>query len=85
MRLMEVGTKYLNKNEREKAKDLFEKSFNLYAIFWALNLEQKNDLIGELLEESSEAQEDIRINSQRISLFIKFKELLKKILDCCRE
>jgi tetratricopeptide (TPR) repeat protein len=85
MRLMEVGTKYLNRNEKEKARDFFEKSFNLYAIFWALNLDEKNDLIGELLEEASEDQDNIRIDSQKISPFAKFKEILKKILDCCRE
>jgi hypothetical protein len=38
MRLMEVGTKQLNKGNKEKAKDLFHKSYQLYSLFWAINL-----------------------------------------------
>lgn len=38
MRLMEVGTKQLHKGNKEKAKDLFHKSYQLYSLFWAINL-----------------------------------------------
>jgi len=38
MRLMEVGTKQLHKGNREKAKELFHKSYQLYSLFWAINL-----------------------------------------------
>jgi tetratricopeptide (TPR) repeat protein len=38
MRLMEVGTKHLNKGEMKEAKEMFQRSFNLYSLFWALNL-----------------------------------------------
>lgn len=38
MRLMEVGTKHLHKGEEKQAKDLFDRAFNLYSLFWALNL-----------------------------------------------
>src|SRR3990172_1515491 len=38
MRLMEVGTKELKKGEKEKAWDLFEKSYKLYSLFWGINL-----------------------------------------------
>ena len=38
MRLMEVGTKELKKNEKEKAWNKFEKSYKLYSLFWGLNL-----------------------------------------------
>jgi hypothetical protein len=33
MRLMEVGTKMLNNGEKEKAEDLFQKSYKLYSMF----------------------------------------------------
>jgi len=33
MRLMEVGTKMLNNREKEKAEDLFQKSYKLYSMF----------------------------------------------------
>jgi len=38
MRLMEVGTKALTKEEDEKAKGLFEQSYRFYMIFWEINL-----------------------------------------------
>jgi len=38
MRLIEVGTKHLAKGEEKEAREMFEKSFNLYSLFWALNL-----------------------------------------------
>jgi hypothetical protein len=38
MRLMEVGTKELTKGNKEEAKEMFEKSYDLYSLFWGLNL-----------------------------------------------
>lgn len=37
MRLIEVGTKAMA-TQREEAEDFFEKSYQLYNLFWALNL-----------------------------------------------
>ncbi|MCX8166853.1 MAG: hypothetical protein N3E37_03310 [Candidatus Micrarchaeota archaeon] len=38
MRLMEVGTKALNKGNVNEAKEYFNDSYMLYSLFWALNL-----------------------------------------------
>src|SRR5512137_164717 len=38
MRLMEVGTKYLGQGNKKEAEDLFTKAYNLYSLFWGLNL-----------------------------------------------
>src|SRR3989338_10504825 len=38
MRVMEVGTKELKKGNKDKAWDLFDKSYKLYSLFWGLNL-----------------------------------------------
>jgi len=38
MRLIEVGTKHLHKGEQKEAKEMFDRAFNLYSLFWALNL-----------------------------------------------
>ncbi|MDO8435823.1 MAG: hypothetical protein Q7S82_00345 [bacterium] len=38
MRLIEVGTKKLNENKVEEAKELFDKAYQLWNIFWGLNL-----------------------------------------------
>ncbi len=38
MRLMEVGTKQLGMGKKEEAKELFQKAYDLYGMFWALNM-----------------------------------------------
>ncbi len=38
MRLMEVGTKALGQGKKEEAEDLFKKAFDLYSLFWAVNM-----------------------------------------------
>jgi len=38
MRVMEVGTKYQTKGDTKTAYDLFKKSYDLYNLFWGLNL-----------------------------------------------
>lgn len=42
MRLMEVGTKYLGQGDKKEAEDLFTKAFDLYSLFWGLNLKLLN-------------------------------------------
>ena len=38
MRVMEVGTKLLGQGRKEEAYDFFRKSYNLYSLFWGLNM-----------------------------------------------
>ena len=38
MRLMEVGTKALGAGKKEDAEDLFAKAYDLYSLFWGLNM-----------------------------------------------
>jgi len=38
MRLMEVGTKQLNAGRKDDAYELFDKAYQLYSLFWGLNL-----------------------------------------------
>jgi hypothetical protein len=42
MRLMEVGTKQQGMGNKEEAKELFEKSFDCYSLFWGLNMKLIN-------------------------------------------
>lgn len=37
-RLMEYGTKHLGRGNVELAKDVFEKAYGLYSLFWGLNM-----------------------------------------------
>lgn len=38
MRMTEVGTKLLKEGKNKEAQEFFEKGYNLYNLFWALNL-----------------------------------------------
>ncbi len=38
MRLMEVGTKALGANKKEDAYNLFNKAYELYSLFWGINM-----------------------------------------------
>ena len=37
-RLMEVGTKAQGNNRKEEAQDMFQKAYDLYSLFWGLNM-----------------------------------------------
>ena len=81
MRLMEVGTKYLGKDDKEKAKDFFQKAYNLYSMFWGLNL----NLIK--IEEVKKIDND-KLNvhdKEKNGLMSKLGGLVKKAIDCCIE
>jgi hypothetical protein len=38
MRMMEVGTKHLKEGNEKEAKEYFDRAYNLYNLFWGLNL-----------------------------------------------
>jgi hypothetical protein len=42
MRLMEVGTKQQSLNNNEEAYNLFNQSYELYCLFWGLNMNMLN-------------------------------------------
>lgn len=42
MRLMEVGTKQQSLGHRQEAYDLFDQSYELYCLFWGLNMKLLN-------------------------------------------
>ncbi len=86
MRLFEVGTKYLSRGEKGKAREFFEKSYNLYSLFWGINLG-----FVEVPEGKKESEKEIRFISkdlkkkESISIFEKLGEIVKRAVDCCRE
>jgi hypothetical protein len=90
MRLMEVGTKALTKGDKKDAEDLFKKSYDLYNLFWGLNLgvidtkdagKGKTDLqsIALLSEDEPPAAE------KKMGVFDKLGAMVKKAVDCCIE
>jgi len=81
MRLIEVGTKYLNEGKKEEAKDLFSKAYDLYSLFWALKLKLIN--IGEVKKIEGD---QLNVHDKEKTGFLgKIGELIKKIIDCCIE
>ncbi|MCL5011030.1 MAG: hypothetical protein M1127_02370 [Patescibacteria group bacterium] len=81
MRLMEVGTKQLGQDKKQEAYDLFEKAFELYSLFWGLQMkivdtDNIKKIDGEALNKHDKKPE---------GFLRKLGELVKKAVDCCRE
>ena len=87
MRLMEVGTKQLGMDKKEEAKELFQKAYDLYGMFWALNMKLvgANDIkeFGEIkkIDENALNKHD----KKPVGFTGKLRELVKKAIDCCIE
>jgi len=81
MRLIEVGTKYLSQGKQKEAEDLFSKAYDLYSLFWGINLKLVD--IGKV-KEIEENQLNIH-DKKKTGFFGKLGELVKKIIDCCIE
>lgn len=85
MRVMEVGTKALKNNEKEKAYELFKTSYGLYNMMWALNLGmmEKNDI--KKMEIPEKEKPIIYEDTKGTSFLGKMSSMVGKLLDCCRE
>lgn len=88
MRFMEVGTKYLTKGDQTQAQDMFNKSYDLYSLFWGLNLglvnvkdtkSQKGDNLAYISEDPKP------VKKANTSLLSKLGDLVQKAIDCCKE
>lgn len=89
MRLMEVGTKELGKGNKAKAESLFKKAYNLYSLFWGINLNIVNTDTSTSLSASSLNKINF-INEQGTkkgssSVFDKLGAVVQKAIDCCKE
>jgi hypothetical protein len=81
MRLIEVGTKYFHEEKKDEAKDLFSKAYDLYSLFWALNLKLID--IGQVKKIN-----DNQLNAhdtKNPGFLGKIGDLIKKLIDCCIE
>lgn len=77
MRLYEVGTKELDLHHNREAKEYFNNGFELYSLFFAINLGITNN--NELTKKMDEKKEKAVTISQRA------KEMVEKIVNCCKE
>lgn len=81
MRLMEVGTKALSRDKKDEARDMFEKAYNLYSLFWGINLKVVD--VGEVkkIDDNALNKED----KKKTGFMGKLGEVVKKAVDCCIE
>lgn len=80
-RLMEVGTKQLGLGKKDEAYDLFGKAYNLYSLFWGLNMKLLN--VGDIkkIDDGALNKED----TEKKGFMGKLGVLVKKAIDCCIE
>ena len=77
-RLMEVGTKAQGNGKKEEAEDMFKKSYELYSIFWGLNMKLID--LGDVKKIDEDA-----LNKKHKGLGGRLGDLVKKVVDCCIE
>ena len=99
MRLMEVGTKQQSMGNKEEAYQLFNQAYDLYCLFWGLNMNLvdakeiswKPDSLEEVKKEASALMKPAQktdtpvAEAQPDSLFGKLKSVVRKAVDCCIE
>lgn len=81
MRLMEVGTKQQGMGKKEEAKDLFQKSFDLYSLFWGINMKVISTGDIKKIDEQALNKHD----EEKKGFIGKLGILVKKAIDCCIE
>lgn len=100
-RLMEVGTKQLSMDKKTEAYEFFEKAYNMYALFWGLNMNLikpseaekiKNETMGEDEEvkkdnENKDGNDDKNNGekSESKTMMCKLGNAVKKGINCCLE
>lgn len=81
MRLIEVGTKALAKGNKQEAENLFSKAYDLYSLFWGINLQVID--IGQIKK-----IDDNQINkndTNKDDLTKRLNKLVQDLIDCCDE
>lgn len=92
MRLMEVGTKHLKEGNDKTAKDMFRFAYELYLIFWGININVIKPGESKLIDKAvikKLKQMGITKNTPEAKkskgLLGKLGALIKKAVDCCIE
>lgn len=96
MRLMEVGTKQQSMERKEEAYQLFNQAYELYCLFWGLNMNLVNidgakwqeDSLEKVQKEVAEIKAAVQPAEEAPadnSMFGKLKSVIRKAVDCCIE
>ena len=81
IRLMEVGTKALGQGKKQEAEDFFQKAYELYSLFWGINLKAVD--LGEV-KKIGEEQLGVKDTSKK-GIMGKLGDLVKYAINCCKE
>lgn len=100
MRLMEVGTKQQSLKNTKEAYQLFNQAYDLYCLFWGLNMnmlnvddvkwiEDKSEDIKKLSAKATQAMQETaeatKESDKSGSALSKMKAFVRKAVDCCIE
>ena len=97
MRLMEVGTKQQSLGNKEVAYDLFNQAYDLYCLFWGLNMNMLNisdvkwvkDNVEDVKQLTAKVSETVKTapteTPRQKSALSKMKAFVRKAVDCCIE
>ncbi len=97
MRLMEVGTKQQSLGHKEEAYKLFNQAYELYCLFWCLNMNMLNVADVKWIEDKTEDMKKLsekidanisstpEISEEKAGTLSKMKAFVRKAVDCCIE
>lgn len=81
MRLMEVGTKELGRGNKKEAEYLFQKAYNLYSLFWGVNMKLIDVSGVKKIDDDQIGKGD----KKRGGFMGKLGDLVRRAIDCCLE
>jgi len=99
MRLMEVGTKQQSLGNKEQAYELFSKAYDMYCLFWGLNMNmlsvsdakwvsdsvEEVKKIADKVSETIVIKEEAKAETKPQGALSKMKAFVRKAVDCCIE
>lgn len=101
MRLMEVGTKQQSLGNKEEAYNLFNQAYDMYCLFWGLNMNMLNIDDVKWIEDKTEDVKKMSVKAEQIikssnkveekkktepeGALARMKAFVKKAVDCCIE
>ena len=81
MRLMEVGTKALGQGNKQEAEDFFKKAYELYSLFWGINLKLID--LGDV-KKIDDNQIDKK-DTEKKGILAKLGKVVQYVINCCKE
>jgi hypothetical protein len=81
MRLMEVGTKAQGQGQKKDAEEMFNKAYQLYSLFWGINLKLIN--FGEV-KKIEDTQIDTK-DKDKTGIMAKLGKVVQYAINCCKE